>query len=295
VLNNENLTPIKLKIFNYLDLMLKNEKSPIRKESSSLWKFNFKNQSVNSYNSKQKGNPIMYKKNLAFTLAEVLITLGIIGVVVALTIPTLSTNIRGSMLKSQFEKTYADLNQAARKFYQDNDMTVREYSDSIYSSKSSTKVLRKFMNYFKGYKDSSSSSEIPNAYLINGKKGHYALYCDQSSLMQDLVGRTYIMDDAVSPDNQTANLRICVDINGYDKPNKWGVDKFVFVFTDKNNVAPCAGTDPSNPSAQVTDEKIIKARCSATNGLSFTCAYFALKNISPEGNGDYWHDFLRGK
>ena len=53
----------------------------------------------------------MYKK-FAFTLAEVLITLGIIGVVAAMTIPNLIANTNGAKFKSQFKKTLSTLNQA---------------------------------------------------------------------------------------------------------------------------------------------------------------------------------------
>jgi type II secretory pathway pseudopilin PulG len=51
-------------------------------------------------------------KRIAFTLAEVLITLGIIGVVAAMTIPTLIANTNGAKFKSQFKKTLSTLNQA---------------------------------------------------------------------------------------------------------------------------------------------------------------------------------------
>ena len=47
-----------------------------------------------------------------FTLAEVLITLGIIGVVAAMTIPTLISNTNGAKFRSQFKKTLSTLNQA---------------------------------------------------------------------------------------------------------------------------------------------------------------------------------------
>ncbi|MBQ8459630.1 type II secretion system protein [bacterium] len=55
-------------------------------------------------------------KNLknGFTLAEVLITLGVIGVVAAMTIPTLIANINGQRYRSQFKKTLSTLNQAGR-------------------------------------------------------------------------------------------------------------------------------------------------------------------------------------
>ena len=44
-----------------------------------------------------------YKKN-GFTLAEVLITLGIIGVVAALTMPTLIANIQQEIFNSRWKK-----------------------------------------------------------------------------------------------------------------------------------------------------------------------------------------------
>jgi prepilin-type N-terminal cleavage/methylation domain-containing protein len=47
-----------------------------------------------------------------FTLAEVLITLGIIGVVAAMTIPNLIANTNGAKFRSQFKKSISTLNQA---------------------------------------------------------------------------------------------------------------------------------------------------------------------------------------
>ena len=52
------------------------------------------------------------KKKAAFTLAEVLITLGIIGVVAAMAIPILSNNIRLITTKNKYKKHVAELNQA---------------------------------------------------------------------------------------------------------------------------------------------------------------------------------------
>ena len=52
-------------------------------------------------------------KRFGFTLAEVLITLGIIGVVAAMTIPTLIANTNSAKFRSQFKKTLSTMNQAA--------------------------------------------------------------------------------------------------------------------------------------------------------------------------------------
>ena len=50
-------------------------------------------------------------KREGFTLAEVLITLGIIGVVAAMTIPTLISNTNGAQFKTGFKKALSTLNQ----------------------------------------------------------------------------------------------------------------------------------------------------------------------------------------
>lgn len=54
----------------------------------------------------------MMKKLAGFTLAEVLITLGIIGVVAAMTIPTLMSNTNKSEFKTAYKKVISAVNQA---------------------------------------------------------------------------------------------------------------------------------------------------------------------------------------
>ena len=49
-----------------------------------------------------------------FTLAEVLITLGIIGVVAAMTIPNLIANTRSAQYRSGFKKAISTMSQAGR-------------------------------------------------------------------------------------------------------------------------------------------------------------------------------------
>lgn len=54
----------------------------------------------------------MSKKIKGFTLAEIMITLGIIGIVAAMTIPTLSKEIQQTQLKTAFKKSYSVVSQA---------------------------------------------------------------------------------------------------------------------------------------------------------------------------------------
>ena len=53
--------------------------------------------------TKKKGEKIMTKR-FGFTLAEVLITLGIIGVVAAMTMPTLMNSTQGAQYKAAYKK-----------------------------------------------------------------------------------------------------------------------------------------------------------------------------------------------
>ena len=56
----------------------------------------------------------MHKK-FGFTLAEVLIVLGIVGIIAAITLPSLITNYKVKVLKAHFQKADAVLQQALLK------------------------------------------------------------------------------------------------------------------------------------------------------------------------------------
>ena len=56
----------------------------------------------------------IFKKSLAFTLAEVLITIGVIGVVAAITLPSLITKSRKVMVENRLKDTYSILANATR-------------------------------------------------------------------------------------------------------------------------------------------------------------------------------------
>ena len=56
----------------------------------------------------------IFRNRKAFTLAEVLITLGIIGVVAALTIPSLISNYQKNQTVTQLQKFYTNMNQAIK-------------------------------------------------------------------------------------------------------------------------------------------------------------------------------------
>ncbi len=74
-------------------------------------------------------------KKFGFTLAEVLITLGIIGVVAAMTIPTLIANTNSAKFRSQFKKSLSTLNQAALMGQAQSDMNYGDTSAACTAGK----------------------------------------------------------------------------------------------------------------------------------------------------------------
>ena len=78
--------------------------------------------------------PLQNKIPLGFTLAEVLITLGIIGVVAAMTIPNLIATHKAKRFRTQFLKSYSTIQQVFKQMQADDisidpaDYPIQEYS-----------------------------------------------------------------------------------------------------------------------------------------------------------------------
>ena len=70
------------------------------------------------------------KRKIAFTLAEVLITLGIIGIVVALTIPIIATKYRKYVLLNKIEHTYTLLNNTLERAKADYGTDINQWEIS---------------------------------------------------------------------------------------------------------------------------------------------------------------------
>lgn len=96
------------------------------------------------------------KKIMAFTLAEVLITLGIIGIVASMTIPTLVNNVQKREYVSRLRKTYAILNQAFQKYAADQGCVGDLKCTGLFSDTTPNKATEWrdfFNNYLKVSKD----------------------------------------------------------------------------------------------------------------------------------------------
>ena len=248
------------------------------------------------------------KHSKAFTLAEVLITLGIIGVIAAITLPSLVHNVQNYILQNQLKKTYSELNQISKLFYDDYGVSVPEF---VMTSGWGPFIKQVFPKYLKMYSkvddwtfgdtdpDTGSNTDtMPyQLYALGGTKA-VPSFCDLSGFYVDINGRYYSFNDPPSKDNQNGPT-ICVDINGAKRPNMYGKDFFLFVFTVDGAVIPMGQSHKNNStSSGGTNPTFIGnnyCRKSQAYQNSLSCTYYAVSDISPDGDGTYWKDFLKDK
>lgn len=108
-----------------------------------------------------------------FTMAEVLITIGIIGVVAAMTLPPLINKTQHKELQTAFLKTYSELNQASQQFMVKESMSVADYA-AIDNSNTMEKFMKYFKgvtNYNKGYWGNTDDDTIARPYKIKSLNG----------------------------------------------------------------------------------------------------------------------------
>ena len=180
------------------------------------------------------------KVKFAFTLAEVLITLGIIGIVAAITIPGLINNYKANKLRTQYLKSYSTLAQMIKLIEQDdielNDtdtiMNLTKYLPG--STKKEGSALQDRNNI---HNDSFYYYLSDNYKTYDGKgNANRRMFDDVQYALPD--GSLLLMEwDNIHFPNGDHNW-ISVDINGYNNgPNRWGVDLFTFQVLDGKMLA----------------------------------------------------------
>lgn len=199
-------------------------------------------------------------KKRGFTLAEVLVTLGLVGAISALVLPTLVYNYKGKVLEQQYRDTYSEIRQIGSMInYEKGD--VGEYANKLrmsewekdfvarlsggnklLTSPTPAKIKQALQNHYK------AAGTNPGPYYFNlsdkgqkvevGDKSTNYL-CDNSNIWVDNKGRIWTFNNE--------NRIICVDINGTANPNRYNIDIFSFTPMSAEMVARWVYNDPDNP------------------------------------------------
>ncbi len=164
-------------------------------------------------------------KRFGFTLAEVLITLGIIGVVAAMTMPTLMNQTNGAQYKSAYKKALSALSQAvtlnvALDDYNFADVTAAttlgESDQNVY------KMLKSRMNVARDEVGKAVSDYTVSAAAANrgGAATAPATPTDDNVTLffNDGIMFTYSKDAAAC--TEAAPCYGFIDVNGTKAPNK---------------------------------------------------------------------------
>jgi len=188
----------------------------------------------------------------AFTLAEVLITLGIIGVVAAMTLPVLIQKHQKKVTVTKLKKAYTTLSQVIQKSYADNGSTL-DYlpiGEEITADVTENFFNTYYLPYFK------SPSVLQGVYNFeNGCSPSYQYSMLSGECLSTSIFTTYSMGRCFFSANDgitffiivktegeggqaiySTQNNIYVDINGLAKPNQLGKDVFRFTIDWANNI-----------------------------------------------------------
>ncbi len=206
----------------------------------------------------------------AFTLAEVLVTLGIIGIVAALTLPSLIENHREKVVVSQLKEFYSIFQQALLLSMNDKG----EY----YSENNSLA----FYNYIKPYlqvqKDCGRDEGCFADTMIKTLDGADWVNINRYRNYQKLILSNGAALQIYNGVDWKDRAEIRVDVNGFKKPNVLGRDIFYFSVSN-NKILPNGIPD---------DVSTFETHCNKGSNLDYngdSCTAWVIYNE----NMDYLH------
>lgn len=217
-----------------------------------------------------------------FTLAEMLIVISIIGIVAETTIPTLINDFQKQVTVTTLKETYSILAQVVQMSSIDNGQpTSWDWSGTSYTDAGTTPMVKKYiLPYLKVLKDCGydwkGECVAPKSYYTDGAENVQAGY---QIILANGVHLTFLLEPNL--------LDIFVDLNGSQKPNRWGKDIFVFnIFND-------TGLNPRNYGHGFTREGLLTDGdwgCSKATGWmkGFFCAELIMTDGWRIGDGYPW-------
>ena len=227
-----------------------------------------------------------------FTLAEVLITLSIIGVVAAMTLPTLVNKYQSKVLETGFKKSYSNISKAV--MYTKTSLgesnlhgayTVYDKENDVYPN------AERFYEEF--YKSLGKTTKVDCYFVTN-----YSGTTKTDRCGWDYPNAVYILGDGSSVGVwiNSGIIKLWVDTNGpYKKPNRWGFDIFQFALADKTDKVLTMKATKEYNEDELEDEvypwiagdPCYKSSTQVANGVG--CSWYAMNNINPDDETKtYW-------
>ncbi len=176
--------------------------------------------------------PPLTKRKAAFTLAEVLITLGIIGIVAAMTLPTLIGHYRKQEICARLKKFSSTMQNAINRSTVDNGPVEYWTTPTAQDDTKDELVLAYIKKYIYPYLNGIKICDIRDSKCKNiGKK----LFPEQKSQQEQSI---YIFEDGScftmffgGVSTTHGMIHIIYDYNCLNQPNEYDRDQFAFVIS----------------------------------------------------------------
>jgi len=180
----------------------------------------------------------MRNKKFAFTMAEVLITLGVVGVVAVLTLPSVIQKQKEKITVNRLKSAYSIISQAFARTISENGTPDTWGMGGMYESQSQIIMGNAFVPYLKISKNCIGQTQ---KYTMQNCD---AVHSDTASYSSIVLGNGMTLLFRSFNPNCTSKQYypetcgyIFVDINGRQKPNESGKDRFGFWVT-KTKIVP---------------------------------------------------------
>ena len=195
-------------------------------------------------------------RKTAFTLAEVLITLGIIGVVAALTLPALINNYEKSVVETRMQKFYTNINTALK-------LSIVENGDMV------------DWTFPQDYYDADGSEKFFNTYLKNNLQ--YLKTVPRVTTSWPTNGIEVDLNDG------SAFVLSGTWITYYPNANKKqrsGVDSFIFIINKNGNSVIPHGNELklSENTLKKVNDVVYSCNGNTHRGYNRSCAAYIMQN-----------------
>ncbi len=157
------------------------------------------------------------KRNKGFTLAEVLITLVVIGIIAAITVPIVMANHRKQETSARLKKFYSSLSQAVRLAQVDNYDFIKDSGEERHVD-SLDVWWNKYLNSFPVTKHENSTYKVYNPTTEVDETPKYIYTLNDGSIF--FPYNSYFNNENV--------IEVLFDVNGEKGPNYPGRDVFEF-------------------------------------------------------------------
>ncbi len=165
----------------------------------------------------------------AFTLAEVLITLAIVGVVAALTLPNLIANYQKKQTATQVKKVYTTLSQVIQRAIVDNgDVSLWDVPERVTIETSVDFAQKYFKPYLNVVKDCGIKTDGECKLTVNALNNQLPPSLGEPATKLFLNDGTELILRAPQIHGDRVLAFVYIDINGTSNPNRVGKDIFQF-------------------------------------------------------------------